>query len=124
MSALAVRGLTRRFADVVANADITCEIRQGEMFGLLGPNGAGKSTFVRQLMGLLRPDAGEITVLGEDVVRRPELAPRLAAYLAQDERAVAELSPRVAAHAVSDRSTTIPWRRRTRTAAVSAGPST
>jgi len=97
MSALAVRGLTRRFADVVANADITCEIHQGEMFGLLGPNGAGKSTFVRQLMGLLRPDAGEITVLGEDVVRRPELAPRLAAYLAQDERAVAELSPLVAA---------------------------
>ncbi len=94
--AVAARGLTRRFGDVLANDSITCEVGRGEVFGLLGPNGAGKSTFVRQLMGLLRPDAGEITLLGADVVRRPELAPRLAAYLAQDERAIIELAPLVA----------------------------
>ncbi len=95
--ACAVRGLSRRYADVLANDAITLDIGRGEVFGLLGPNGAGKSTFVRQLMGLLRPDEGEIRLLGVDVVRRPDAAPRLAAYLAQDETAVAELTPRRAA---------------------------
>jgi len=85
--------MSRSYGDVLANDDITLDIGRGEVFGLLGPNGAGKSTFVRQLMGLVRPDAGEIRLFGADVVRRPELAPRLAAYLAQDEIAIVELTP-------------------------------
>ena len=91
--AYAVRRLSRSYGDVRANDGITLDIGRGEVFGLLGPNGAGKSTFVRQLMGLLRPDAGEVRLLGVDVVARPDVAPRLAAYLAQDEVAIAELTP-------------------------------
>ena len=43
----------------------------GEIFGLIGPNGAGKTTTIRILVGLLRPDAGEVRLLGEDILRDP-----------------------------------------------------
>ena len=88
-----VRGLSRSYGPVRALADVDVEVRGGEVFGLLGPNGAGKSTFVRCLVGLLAPDAGEVTLLGHDVVRHPEVAARAAAYLAQDETALADLTP-------------------------------
>ncbi len=52
-------GRGRKAAPAVrANDGIDLDVRRGEIFGLLGPNGAGKSTLVRQLTGLLRPDAG------------------------------------------------------------------
>ena len=79
-----------------ANAGIDLDIRPGEVFGLLGPNGAGKSTFVRQLVGLARPDAGHISVLGRDVGEDRTWPARCVAYLAQDEPALAELPVRVA----------------------------
>jgi ABC-2 type transport system ATP-binding protein len=90
----AVRGLVRTYRDgaVRASDGIDLDIAAGEVFGLLGPNGAGKSTLVRQLVGLIRPDAGEITLLGHDVVRHPDVAARAVAYLAQDESALADLS--------------------------------
>jgi len=43
----------------------------GEIFGLIGPNGAGKTTTIKILVGLLRPDAGEVRLLGEDILRDP-----------------------------------------------------
>ncbi len=43
----------------------------GEIFGLIGPNGAGKTTSIKILVGLLRPDAGEVRLLGEDILRDP-----------------------------------------------------
>jgi ABC-2 type transport system ATP-binding protein len=63
--ALACRGLERRYADVVAVNGLDLEVRTGECFGLLGPNGAGKTTTIEIFEGLNRPDAGEVTVLGE-----------------------------------------------------------
>lgn len=80
-----------RGPEVLANDDVSLHVEQGEVFGLLGPNGAGKTTLVRQLAGVLRPDAGRIVVLGHDVTADPSLAPRLLAYLAQDEPALREL---------------------------------
>jgi len=77
---------------VRANAGISLEVRRGEVFGLLGPNGAGKSTLVRQLTGLLRPDSGSIRILGHDIVRHPEHASRLLAYLGQESTALDELT--------------------------------
>ncbi|MFI5981189.1 ABC transporter ATP-binding protein [Streptomyces sp. NPDC051555] len=80
-----------------ANDGISLEVRRGEIFGLLGPNGAGKSTLVRQLTGLLRPDSGSVTLLGHDLVRHPERASRLLAYLGQESTALDELTVSLAA---------------------------
>lgn len=100
--ALDVVGLSRTHRgrrgapDVLANDDITFAAAQGEVFGLLGPNGAGKSTLVRQLVGVLAPDAGRVELLGHDITRTPALAGRLVAYLAQEEPALLELPVGVA----------------------------
>ena len=96
-AAVELEGVTRshrgrRGTDpVLANDGISLRIDPGEVFGLLGPNGAGKTTLVRQLVGALRPDAGRIRVLGHDVTADPSCAPRLLAYLGQDEPALREL---------------------------------
>src|ERR1041385_5663128 len=63
--AIQVRGLAKRYADVVAVNGVDLEIRAGECFGLLGPNGAGKTTTIEILEGLTRPDAGDVQVLGQ-----------------------------------------------------------
>jgi ABC-2 type transport system ATP-binding protein len=62
--ALAVRGLRKRYKDVVAVDGLDLEIRAGECFGLLGPNGAGKTTTIEICEGLLRPDEGDVELLG------------------------------------------------------------
>src|SRR5512133_275523 len=62
--ALAVRGLRKAYADVVAVDALDLEVRTGECFGLLGPNGAGKTTTIEICEGLLQPDAGAVSVLG------------------------------------------------------------
>jgi lipooligosaccharide transport system ATP-binding protein len=65
---LEVRGLRKSYAqeDVVAGIDLA--LAPGECFGLLGPNGAGKTTTLRLCLGLTRPDAGEIQLLGVNVI--------------------------------------------------------
>lgn len=95
--AVSVEGLSRTHRgrrsspDVLANDDVSLAIAPGEVFGLLGPNGAGKTTLVRQLVGVLQPDAGRITLLGHDITASPSAAARLVAYLAQEEPALTEL---------------------------------
>jgi ABC-2 type transport system ATP-binding protein len=81
---------------VLANDAITLSVGEGEVFGLLGPNGAGKTTLVRQLVGVLRPDSGQVRLLGHDITATPSAAARLVAYLAQEEPALAELPVGVA----------------------------
>jgi ABC-2 type transport system ATP-binding protein len=58
------RGLTKRYGDTTAVSDLSFEVRPGEVTGFLGPNGSGKSTTMRMIMGLDRPDAGQVTVNG------------------------------------------------------------
>ena len=62
--ALAVRGLHKRYGDVVAVDGLDLEVRPGECFGLLGPNGAGKTTTIEICEGLLPADSGDVEVLG------------------------------------------------------------
>lgn len=61
--------INRKKKEVVAVADISFSIRQGELFGLLGPNGAGKTTSVKMLTTLLIPTSGSASILGLDVVK-------------------------------------------------------
>jgi ABC-2 type transport system ATP-binding protein len=57
-------GLRKRYRARVAVHDVSLEIGRGEVVGLLGPNGAGKTTVIKMLLGLVRPDAGEVMLLG------------------------------------------------------------
>jgi ABC-2 type transport system ATP-binding protein len=70
-TAISVRGLTRHYGGVMAIDGISFEVGRGEVFGLLGPNGAGKTTTLECILGLGRPDQGEIAVLGQDVISNP-----------------------------------------------------
>ena len=67
-----VKGLTKRFNDLIAVNQVSFEIYQGEILGLLGPNGAGKTTMIQMLLGLLIPTDGVIKILGMDLGRNRE----------------------------------------------------
>ena len=69
MNAVAVEGLTKRFAGSVALDRVSFTVAPGELFGFIGPDGAGKTTLFRILVTLLEPDAGRALVLGRDVVK-------------------------------------------------------
>jgi ABC-2 type transport system ATP-binding protein len=64
-------GVTRRYGQAMAVDDLTLHVPHGHTFGLIGPNGAGKSTTIKMLLGMLRPDAGRVRVLGIDVFAEP-----------------------------------------------------
>lgn len=64
MTAIWCSGLQRRYGRRTAVDDVSLEVARGEVVGLLGPNGAGKTTVIKLLLGLVRPDAGEATLLG------------------------------------------------------------
>ena len=66
--------LQKRFGHVHAVSDLSFTARDGAITGLLGPNGAGKTTTLRMLYGVMRPDAGRITVDDVDAVAAPQLA--------------------------------------------------
>jgi ABC-type multidrug transport system ATPase subunit len=73
---LRISGLVKRFGDTTAVAGIDLEIEAGSFFGIVGPNGAGKTTTLSMVTGLLRPDAGSVTVHGADVWTNPVVAKR------------------------------------------------
>jgi ABC-2 type transport system ATP-binding protein len=59
--------LTKRFGDVLAVDCVNLRVKPGEIYGFLGLNGAGKTTTIRALLGMIRPSAGNVKVLGQDV---------------------------------------------------------
>ena len=63
--AIEVSKVSKRFGDVEAANDISFEVESEEIFGLIGPNGAGKTTVIRMLMEIIKPDSGDVRILGE-----------------------------------------------------------
>jgi ABC-2 type transport system ATP-binding protein len=82
--AFQAEGLVKRFGKVTALAGIDLAVRTGEVHALLGPNGAGKTTTIRILLGLLRPDAGSVRLLGGDPWRDITQLHRRLAYVPGD----------------------------------------
>ena len=79
--AIITRGLTKSYGRVPALRGIDLEIPRGEIFGFLGPNGAGKTTTIRCLLDLIRPDGGEVRVLGLDPQADPVAVHARTGYL-------------------------------------------
>jgi ABC-2 type transport system ATP-binding protein len=90
--ALEIRGLTKCFErPAVDGLDLT--VRAGEFYALLGPNGAGKTTTLRMVVGLLRPDAGSISVLGHDALADPVAAKQVMAWISDEPMIYDKLTP-------------------------------
>ena len=66
MNIIQVENLTKSFGQLKALDDVNLEVKRGEIHGFIGPNGAGKSTTIRVLLGMLKADAGNITIFGKD----------------------------------------------------------
>ncbi|HXH54091.1 MAG TPA: ABC transporter ATP-binding protein [Sphingomicrobium sp.] len=69
---ITVRGLSNRFGEERVHEQLDLEVRRGEILGVVGGSGTGKSVLMRSIIGLQRPEAGEIEVLGEDMIDRTE----------------------------------------------------
>ncbi len=70
-SALSARGIDKSFGSLVVAADVALDLPQGVRYALIGPNGAGKTTLINLLTGMLRPDAGQIFLGGDDITSLP-----------------------------------------------------
>ena len=84
MSTISISGLVKTFGSSRALDELELEVAEGEVHGFLGPNGAGKSTTIRVLLGLLRADAGEVSLLGGDPWREATALHRRLAYVPGD----------------------------------------
>jgi osmoprotectant transport system ATP-binding protein len=80
---LELRQVTKRFGGVAAVGPVSLEVSPGETVALLGPSGSGKSTLLRLALGLLRPDAGEVRVLGASIGPDDHAARRRMGYVVQ-----------------------------------------
>ncbi len=94
MTLLDVRQLRKSFGTLLAVDGVSFRVQEGEIYGLLGPNGAGKTTTLAMISGLLRPDAGEVTVAGADFWQGPERAKRIMGVVPQEVTVYEELTAR------------------------------
>ncbi len=93
---LYTRGLVKSFKKRTVVRDVCIELRAGEIVGLLGPNGAGKTTTFGMVVGLIRPDSGQIFFLGKNITRLPMYKRARAgmAYLSQEPSVFRQLTVR------------------------------
>ena len=91
-AALSLAGLSKTFErPAVDGLDLT--VRAGEFYALVGPNGAGKTTTLRMVVGLLKPDAGSISVFGKDALADALAAKRLMAWVSDEPMIYDKLTP-------------------------------
>ena len=81
--AIDVRGLTKRFGKLTVVNGVDIQMPKGQVWGFLGPNGSGKTTTIRMLCGLLRPDAGQGTCLGYDILKQSREIKNNVGYMTQ-----------------------------------------
>jgi len=94
MGLLKVEGLVKAFGVIRAVDSVRFEVRPGEIYGLLGPNGAGKTTTISIISGLLKPDAGEVTVAGAPFWSDPQRAKSIMGVVPQELALYEELTGR------------------------------
>ena len=81
MSFIEVNHVSKTYGDRAVVNDVSFDVNEGEIFGLIGPNGAGKTTTIRIMMDLIKPDSGEVKILGE---RSGEAAKDSIGYLPEE----------------------------------------
>ena len=91
-AALTLEKLCKSF-DRPAVDGVSLTIASGEFYALVGPNGAGKTTTLKMIAGLLRPDAGAVSVFGVDALRDPMAAKRLVAWVSDEPMIYEKLTP-------------------------------
>ncbi|ESU73608.1 antibiotic ABC transporter ATP-binding protein [Geobacillus thermopakistaniensis] len=84
MNILEIKQVTKKFGDFIAVDHMSLTVAEGEIFGFLGANGAGKSTTINMIAGLLRPNAGEIKILGKDIAKHRQFAKRQIGIVPQE----------------------------------------
>ena len=92
MPVLSIRELQKSFGSIIAVDGVSFDVNEGELYGLLGPNGAGKTTTISMMSGLIRPDAGQVTVLGKDFWANPIVAQKQMGVVPQEIALYQELS--------------------------------
>ena len=99
---LDIEHLSKRYRKgPLANDDVSLQVAAGEVYGLLGHNGAGKTTLANQVVGLVRPDAGRITLGGRDAVAHPAYARRTCAVQPQFQVPLRGVTPAQAIETVA-----------------------
>lgn len=101
------RALTKRYGRHLAVQDIDLQVHRGSVFGLIGPNGAGKTTVLRMLVDIIRPTAGELTVLGDSPRRAGAAMRRRIGYLPGDLNLTDRISGRRFLHHIAQLSGTV-----------------
>ncbi|MCD4768401.1 MAG: ATP-binding cassette domain-containing protein [Methanosarcinales archaeon] len=92
MNAIEVDNLTKLFDDFTAVDHLDFEVKNGEIFGFLGPNGAGKTTTVRMLTGIIKPDLGQVSIMGLDIRQDPIKAKQIMGVVPELSNAYTELT--------------------------------
>ena len=78
---LAIEHITKKFGDFKAVDDISLTVSKGEIFGFIGPNGAGKTTTIKMIAGLLKPDAGQISINKRNLAKEPRCCKQDTGYI-------------------------------------------
>jgi ABC-2 type transport system ATP-binding protein len=86
LRALQINGVAKNFGEIVALSDVSFSVGQGEVLGLLGPNGSGKSTLMKIIVGILKPDRGNIQIFGADVGTDPLAVKKMVGFVPESPR--------------------------------------
>lgn len=81
---VAIEGATKRYGEIVAVDNVSLSVSRSEVYSLVGANGAGKSTLLRMLVGITEPDAGRLSICGEDLSNRAPSTRRHLGYLPEE----------------------------------------